>query len=67
MPLRVPWLTIRDLNRALARQFLRPKEAVLKLRPFKPLARADRAALVEEAEKLVRFSAPQSKTHRVRG
>src|SRR5437868_3119213 len=46
---------------------VRPKEAVLELRPFKPLARADRAALVEEGEKLVRFYAPQSKTHGVRG
>jgi len=46
---------------------VRPKEAVLELRPFKPLARADRAALVEEAETLVRFYAPESKTHGVRG
>ena len=46
---------------------VRPKEAVLELRPFKRLARADRAALVEEAEKLVRFYAPESKAHGVRG
>ena len=46
---------------------VRPKEAVLELRPFKPLARADRAALAEDGEKLVRFYAPQSKTHGVRG
>jgi hypothetical protein len=46
---------------------VRPKEAVLELKPFKPLARADRAALVEEGEKLVRFYAPESKAHGVRG
>jgi winged helix DNA-binding protein len=46
---------------------VRPKEAVLDFKPFKPLARADRAALVEEGEKLVRFYAPESKTHGVRG
>ena len=45
----------------------RPREAVLELRPFKPLARADRGALVEEGEKLVRFYAPESRTHGVRG
>jgi hypothetical protein len=45
---------------------VRPKEAVLELVPFKPLARADRAALIEEAEGLVRFYAPESKTHGVR-
>jgi len=44
-----------------------PKEAVLELKPFKRLARADRAALVEEGERLVRFYAPDSKTHGVRG
>jgi hypothetical protein len=45
---------------------VRPKEAVLELKPFKPLARADRALLVEEGEKLVRFYAPESRTHGVR-
>ena len=45
---------------------VRPKEAVLELAPFKPLTRADRAALIEEAEGLVRFYAPESKTHGVR-
>ena len=44
----------------------RPKEAVLELKPFKPLGRADRAALVEEGEGLVRFYAPLSKAHAVR-
>ena len=44
----------------------RPKEAVLELKPFKPLSRADRAALVGEGERLVRFYAPESKTHGVR-
>ena len=46
---------------------VRPKEAVLELKPFKPLARADRTALIAEGEKLVRFYAPESKTHGVRG
>ena len=46
---------------------VRPKESVLELKPFKPLARADRAALVNEGEKLVHFYAPDSKTHAVRG
>jgi winged helix DNA-binding protein len=45
----------------------RPKEAVIELNPFKPLARADRAALVEEGEKLVRFYAPDASVHGVRG
>lgn len=45
---------------------VRPKEAILELKPFKPLARADRTALVEEGEELVRFYAPESKTHGVR-
>jgi len=45
---------------------VRPKEAVLELKPFKPLVRADRVALALEAEKLVRFYAPGSKTHGVR-
>jgi hypothetical protein len=44
-----------------------PKEAVVELKPFKRLAKADRAALIEEGERLVRFYAPQSKTHGVRG
>jgi hypothetical protein len=44
----------------------RPKEAVLELKPFKKLARADRTSLVDEGERLVRFYAPESKTHGVR-
>src|SRR2546430_2086041 len=44
----------------------RPKEAVLELKPFKPLSRAARLELVEEGEGLVRFYAPESKTHAVR-
>ena len=46
---------------------VRPKEAILELKPFKTLARAERAALVDEGEKLVRFYAPDAKTHGVRG
>lgn len=43
-----------------------PKEAVLELKPFAKLSRADRAALVEEGERLVRFYAPASRSHEVR-
>jgi hypothetical protein len=46
---------------------VRPESAVLELKPFKPLARADRAALIEEGEKLVTFYAPEAKTREVRG
>jgi len=45
---------------------VRPKEAMLELKAFRRLARADRAALVEEGERLVRFYAPESRTHGVR-
>jgi len=43
-----------------------PKEAVVELLPFKRLARADRAALVEDGERLARFYAPEARTHGVR-
>ena len=46
---------------------VRPKEALLELKPFKRLSRRDRASLMDEGEKLVRFYAPESKTHGVRG
>jgi winged helix DNA-binding protein len=46
---------------------VRPREAVLELKPFAPLKRADRAALVAEGERLVRFYAPDATTHVVRG
>jgi hypothetical protein len=46
---------------------VRPKEAVLELKPFKRLAKVDRTALVEEGERLVRFYAPDSRSHGVRG
>ncbi len=42
------------------------KEAVLELRPFKPLRKADEAALVEEGEKLVRFYYPEVARHSVK-
>jgi winged helix DNA-binding protein len=42
------------------------KEATLALEPFKPLRRADKAALVEEGERLVRFYYPEAKMHGVR-
>jgi hypothetical protein len=44
----------------------RPKEAILELKPFKPLARADRAGLVEDGERLLRFYAPEAKSYGVR-
>ena len=42
------------------------KEALIELKPFVKLGRAVRAALVEEGERLVRFYAPDAKTHGVR-
>lgn len=44
-----------------------PKEAVLELKPFARLSRADRAELVDEGERLVRFCAPTSQKHAVVG
>jgi hypothetical protein len=41
-------------------------EAVVRIRPFGRLARADRAAAVEEGESLARFIAPDAKTHGAR-
>jgi hypothetical protein len=41
-------------------------EAVLHVRPFGTLARADRAAAVEEGERLARFIAPDATTHGAR-
>lgn len=46
---------------------VKPREAIVELRPFARLARADRAALVDEAERLVRFYAPEARMHGVRG
>jgi hypothetical protein len=40
--------------------------AVLRAKPFAKLSRADRAGLIEEGERLVRFAAPQARTHGVR-
>jgi winged helix DNA-binding protein len=42
------------------------KEALLELQPFKPLRKSDKAALVEEGEKLVRFYYPEASRHGVR-
>ena len=41
-------------------------KALLTLEPFKPLRRADKAALVDEGERLVRFYYPETPTHGVR-
>ena len=43
-----------------------PKEAVVELKPFTRLGPADRAALVAEGERLVRFYAPEARVHGVR-
>lgn len=43
-----------------------PKVATVELQPFKRLAKADRAALIDEGERLVRFYAPESRSHAVR-
>ena len=42
------------------------KEALLELQPFKPLRKQDKAALVEEGEKLVRFYYPEAARHGVK-
>jgi hypothetical protein len=42
------------------------RQAVLELLPFKRLAKSDRAALIEEGERLVRFYYPDAKTHGVK-
>lgn len=43
-----------------------PKQALLELLPFKRLAKSDKAALVDEGERLVRFYYPESKAHGVK-
>ncbi|HSS76621.1 MAG TPA: winged helix DNA-binding domain-containing protein [Thermoanaerobaculia bacterium] len=43
----------------------RRREATLTLQPFEKVSRTDRAALSEEAERLVRFSQPAAKAHHV--
>jgi hypothetical protein len=42
------------------------KEAVVELLPFAPLRKADKAALVDEGERLARFYYPDAKVHGVR-
>ncbi len=42
------------------------KQAILALEPFTPLRRADKAALVEEGEQLVRFYYPDNPRHEVK-
>ena len=41
-------------------------ELVVHVRPFGRLARSDRAAVLEEAERLARFLAPEARTHGAR-
>jgi hypothetical protein len=43
----------------------KPREAMVTVTPFKKLAKADRAALTDEGERLARFIAPAAKAHRV--
>ena len=42
------------------------KDAVVELLPFRPLRKADKAALVDEGERLARFYYPDAKVHGVR-
>lgn len=42
------------------------RQAMLRLSPFGRLARADRAALVDEGERLVRFVEPRAAVHGVK-
>jgi hypothetical protein len=44
----------------------RPREAVIEIRPFGRLARAERTSLAEEGERLARFLAPDAPAHGVR-
>ena len=44
----------------------KPKEAVIELKPFRKLTRAERAALEPEAEALARFYYPEAPIHGVR-
>jgi hypothetical protein len=44
---------------------VRRREATLTLTPGRRLAKADRAALVEEGERLVRWARPECKAHHV--
>lgn len=44
---------------------VKPREATITATPFARLAKADRAGLVEEGERLARFIAPDAKAHRV--
>jgi hypothetical protein len=41
-------------------------DAIVRIEPFTPLSRADRAAATVEGERLARFMAPEAKTHGVR-
>lgn len=43
----------------------RRREATLTLQPFEKIARGSRAAVMEEAERLLRFSEPAAKAHQV--
>jgi len=43
----------------------RRREATLTLQPFEKVRRTDRAAVIEEAERLLRFSQPAAKAHHV--
>ena len=43
-----------------------PRQAIVELKPFTRVSRADRSALVDEGERLVRFYAPDARTHGVR-
>jgi len=43
-----------------------PRQAVLELLPFTSLAKRDKAALIDEGERLVRFYYPEAKAHGVK-
>jgi hypothetical protein len=45
---------------------VKPREATIVLTPFGRLAKADRAALTDEGERLARFLAPDARAHGVR-
>ncbi|MGH2349368.1 MAG: winged helix DNA-binding domain-containing protein [bacterium] len=62
-----PTFLVSGLVAGIWRTAIRPGAAFLDLKPFGRLPRGTRAALIDEGERLVRFLAPESRGHGVRG
>ena len=52
--------------RAVWKLTTRRKTAALAIEPFAPLSRADRAAVSDEGDRLLRFLAPRATSHETR-